>query len=98
MQGFPVLPRYELNARLPERGTDLILKYERRPNQRPVSTLRPYLSIRAYTKSPRLFPTGVRMPRAFSRYPLRRYLTRQPLLLWQPDGYGQPDGYALGAS
>lgn len=35
---------------------------------------------------------------AFSRYPLRRYLTRQPLLLWQPDGYGQPDGYALGAS
>ena len=56
MQGFPVLPRYELNARLPERGTDLILKYERRPNQRPVSTLRPYLSIRAYTKSPRLLP------------------------------------------
>ena len=56
MQGFPVLPRYELNARLPERGTDLILKYEWRPNQRPVSTLRPYLSIRVYTKSPRLLP------------------------------------------
>ena len=33
MQGFPVLPRYELNARLPERGTDLILKYEWRLSQ-----------------------------------------------------------------
>lgn len=73
-----MLPRYELNAKLPERGTDLILKYEWRPNQRPVSTLRPYLSIRVYTKSPRLLPpSGVGKPGAFSRYPLQRY----PLML-----------------
>lgn len=44
-------------------------------------------------KAPGILPhLGVRKPGAFSRYPLRRYLTRQPLMLWQPDGY------ALGAS
>ena len=90
-----MLPRYELNARLPERGTDLILKDEWRPNQRPASTLRPCARTSPYArtrKAPGSSPIWVGKPGAFSRYPLRRYLTRQPLLLWQPDGY------ALGAS
>ena len=50
MREFPVLPRYELNARLPERGTDLILKDEwrlnRRSHQHPYpAPLPPYLCL-----------------------------------------------------
>ena len=47
-----MLPRYELNARLPERGTDLILKDERRLILRsaliPYPASPPRFSTRAY--------------------------------------------------